>query len=85
MSQLEPSTTIRLFKNIRLNNKYHDTIYFSSLANQNSFFSNPTFILTNQSYQRVSIGKLRINLSYEQVSNCNYLSFQNSAFSDKWI
>ena len=85
MSQLEPSTTIRLFSGIRLNNKYHDTIYFSSLSNQNSFFSNPTFILTNQSYQRVSIGKLRINLSYEQVSNCNYLSFQNSAFSDKWI
>lgn len=85
MSQLEPSTTIRLFKNIRLNNKYHDTIYFSSLSNQNSFFSNPTFILTNQSYQRVSIGKLRINLSYEQVSTCNYLSFQNSGFSNKWI
>lgn len=85
MSQLEPSTTIRLFSGIRLNNKYHDTIYFSSLANQKSFFSYPTFTLTNQSYQRVSVGKLRINLSYEQVSTCNYLSFQNSAFSDKWI
>ena len=85
MSQLEPSTTIRLFSGIRLNNKYHDTIYFSSIENQNSYFSQPEFTLTNQSYQRVSVGKLRINLSYEQVSTCNYLSFQNSAFSNKWI
>ena len=39
---IEPNTTIRVLHDVPLDNTYNDTIYFSSLSAQLSFFNSKT-------------------------------------------
>lgn len=81
MAQIFPSSIIRLYKNIPLNISYEHSIYFSSVEEQTSYFGNSNRIyetLQPHSYQRVSIGVIRINKPYKDVYDVNYMSFLNS-------
>lgn len=50
---IEPNTTIRVLHDVPLDNTYNDTIYFSSLSAQLSFFNSKTkFSLNDYTYQR---------------------------------
>lgn len=83
---IAPNTTIRLLKNVPLDNTYRNTIYFSSVANQTGYFSGKTkYAFTAQSYQRVQKGTLRIGRKADDLYDCNYLMFQNTAYGNKWF
>lgn len=87
---IEPNSTIRLLKEVPLDNTYTHTIYFGSQSAQYNFFSTayPQIVYNKQSYQRVNKGTLRIQASIDQVYNCNYLMFLNPIFSglqSKWF
>lgn len=57
---------------------YNQTVYLSSNSAQSSFFSNYHAIsFNNQSYQRVNRNTLRIATEEANITNCNYLSFNN--------
>lgn len=80
-----PDTTVKLLKNVPLNNTYQHTIYFSSLANQSAFFSGKQkFSLSNYSFVKTTQA-LRVGLSIGQLYDVNYMMFQNSAFNSKWF
>lgn len=83
---IAPNTTIRMLKDVPLDNTYRNTIYFAYVANQTSYFSEKTkYTFAAQSYQRVQKGTLRIGRKADDLYDCNYLMFQNTAYGNKWF
>ena len=83
---IAPDTTIRILKNVPLDATYEHTLYWSTLTSQRDYFIGKTkYLFQNQSYQRVNKGRLRIERKAEDLYDCNYLMFQNSAFGNKWF
>ena len=83
---IEPSTNIRLLKDVPLDTTYNHTLYFSNLQSQaNYFMSKQKHNLANYSYQRKGRGVARVGIVADRLYDCNYMMFQNSAFSNKWF
>ena len=83
---IEPNTTIRLLRNIKIDNSYENTIYFSSKSAQYNYFVGKTkYVLDYNSYQRHSKGRMRIQLLADNIYDCNYMMFQNSSYNNKWF
>lgn len=73
--------------NVPLENDYRHTIYFASKADQTSYFSSKVLSkhkYTDFSYQRKE-GYIRIPAQFDDVIGCNYVMYQNTAYSDKWF
>lgn len=87
MSIIIPDSDIKLLANVPLDNTYEHTIYFANSNEQYNYFNSKVALsLTNQSYQRVNKGTLRVSGEAESYYNCNYLMFRNSGFSNsKWF
>lgn len=84
---IQPDTYIRLIKNCPLDRTYDHTIYFESEDEQIAYFKNTLqgITFTKQSYQRYAEGVLHIQAKAEDLYDCNYLMFQNSAFGTKYF
>lgn len=83
---IEPSSTIKFLANCPLCPDYENTIYFSREVDQQNYFAGlAKYTLSNQSYVRRGTGRIMVELSVEELYNCNYLMFQNTAFSLKWF
>ena len=83
---IQPDTQIRILKNVPLDPTYDHTIWFLDEAHQVEFFSSKTkYTLNDQTYQRVQRGYMRVEVRAENLYDCNYLMFQNSAFGNKWF
>lgn len=83
---INPNSTIKILQNVPLDNTYEHTIYFASNSAQSSYFNGLTkYTFEAQSYQRVKRGYIRVATNAENLYNCNYLMFQNSAFGSKWF
>lgn len=83
---IEPNTTIKILKNVPLDPSYDHTIYFATATAQSTYFSSKTkYTLDRQSYQRVQRGFMRVSVLAENLYDCNYIMFQNSAFGTKWF
>ncbi len=80
---ISPSSTIKVFSGVPIASDYTDTIYFSSKDQQEAYFNNYTkYTFSNQSYTRVNNGVVRVNQTAENLFDCNYMAFVNSAFGD---
>lgn len=83
---IPPDTTIRILRNVPLDPTYDHTIYFPNLTTQVTYFINKSkYTLTNQTYQRVQRGYIRVAINAENLFDCNYIMFQNTAFGNKWF
>lgn len=84
---IEPNTKIRLIKNCPLDKNYENTIYFTTLEQQITYFTSTLqgLLFDRNTYQRVNKGTLRIAINAEAIYNYNYLAFQNYAFGDRWF
>lgn len=83
MAQVFPDSEIQLYRNVPLNVNYNHTIYFPSRTEQNTYFTStilPVYTLNPHSYQRVSSGKIRVNLPYKYCCTINYMRFKNSGY-----
>lgn len=83
-----PNSTIKIMKNVPLDNTYNHTVKFANLSAQTTYFSSNTVVkytLTKQTYQRVGKGKMRVEISADNLYDCNYLAFQNTAYGTKWF
>lgn len=47
--------------------------------------SKSKYSLAKNTYQRVQRGYMRVNITAENLYNCNYLMFQNLSFGNKWF
>lgn len=86
--EILPTSNIYLYKGVPWDNTYEHTMYFANRNEQNTYFtSNYTaengkvIMFTNQMYQRVRRGYLRIKQSYNYIANFNYLRFQNRGYN----
>ena len=82
-----PDTIIKIYSGIPLDNSYENTLWFENISAQNSYFHGglSKYTLAENSYQRVGRGKMRVGIQAENLYDCNYLAFQNSAFGNKWF
>ena len=85
--EIRPTTIVKLFSGVPLDNTYTDTLYFTSKTAQSSYFAGltPVKTFTSQMYQRVNKGQFEANCKADDIYNCNYMAFQNSGFGDKWF
>lgn len=83
---IEPNSTILICKGVHLDNTYTNTILFDSASAQASYFASVTkYKLDRQSYQRVEKGRMRVEVTSENLYDCNYIAFRNTNFGDKWF
>ena len=86
---IRPDSNIKIYSGVPLDNSYENTLWFDSISDQNSYFHGNYNILkhtlTSQSYQRVVKGTMRVQISAEDLYDCNYLAFQNEGFGYKWF
>lgn len=83
---IEPNTTLYILKDIPLDTSYDHTIYFGSKEAQATYFmSKQKYPLTQYTYQRVNRGKVRVGIQADNLYDCNYIMFQNTAFGNKWF
>lgn len=83
---IQPSTNIRLLKDVNIDNTYEHTIYFADETAQRSYFISKTkHNLTAQTFQRTGRDTARLQLPIGDVYDCSYMMFQNTSFSSKWF
>lgn len=70
---------------VPLENDYKNTLYFTSKDAQHSYFASKIVkSYEDFSYQRKD-QKIRIPEAYDTIYNCNYVMYQNTAYSNKWF
>lgn len=81
-----PNTNIYILKDIPLDLTYEHTIYCSTKNSQVAYFSSKAkYKFSEQSYQVVNRGVIRVEVNAENLYDCNYIMFQNSAYGSKWF
>ena len=90
MADISPNSVIKVLSNVPLDPTYEHTIYFASKTDQLNYFdpltnSKVKYSFQNNTYQRVNSGVLRIARCADDLYDCNYLMFQNTAFGNKWF
>lgn len=83
---IAPTTNIRLLSGVPLDSHYENTLYFSRLSDQVSYFAGKTkYNLIEQTFNRVTNGVSRVALPVNSLYDCNYMMFQNTGFGNKWF
>lgn len=81
-----PNSTIVLCKNLKIDNSYSDTIYFSSASAQAAYFKSKAIAtIDNNTYVRKGLGKVRVGIPIASLYKCNYMMFRNQSFENKWF
>lgn len=81
-----PDTLIYLIKNIRLDPTYQNTIYFADAAAQQRYFQSKAYVtLDRHTYQRKTMGRIRIGMPIGSVYGTSYMMFKNTSFENKWF
>lgn len=83
---INPNSNIRLLHNVPLDNTYDHTLWFDSKQVQSNYFIGLTKKnFTEQSYLRVHNGVARLDVKADDIYDCNYMMFQNTAYGNKWF
>lgn len=86
MSYIVPNSTLQLFKGINLDNRYMDTVYFASVAAQDSAFSSKVFKqFNNLSYKRYTETSIKIEAQANDLLGVTYMRFKNNRTGDMWF
>ena len=86
MAGVAPNGNIWLLRGVPIDAAHTKTYRPKSAADQFTAFSGYTkYTLTEQTYIRHSINSIRVEYSADNVIDCNYMIFQNSAFSNKYF
>lgn len=83
---ISPNTTIRLLHDVPLEPSYDHTIYFDSESKQaNYFISKQKRAFTKNTYQRHTRNTMKVGVLADDIFDCNYMMFQNTAYGNKWF
>lgn len=88
---IAPNTTIVLLRGVPLDNTYTDTIWFNYPESQYNHFYGidrdryNRRVFTENSYQRIGRGKIRLQVSADDIYNYNYLMYRNTNYNNKWF
>lgn len=85
MPYIAPNTKLYILKGVPLDNTYEHTVYYANSTTQlNAFLAYKKYELEKLSYQRTGAGLMRVQLTYEQMYDCNYMIFKNTSYGNKW-
>lgn len=80
-----PNSLIHVLQFVPLDNTYKNTIYFTTKSEQaNYFLKRVKKTFSNYTYQRID-NFIRVEAKADVLYTCNYLMFQNTAYSNKWF
>lgn len=86
MGVITPNSTMYLL-NVNIDESQANQLYFTSAAAQATFFQSASVAgLSPASYvyiQKDSV--IRVDKNADELYNCNYLMYQNTAFGNKWF
>lgn len=85
---IAPNSTVKLLKNVPLDNTYEHTVYFDTKAHQHTWFEGylkTGMTFSKQYYQRHSRDYIKLETLADNVYDCNYLMFQNTSYGTKWF
>lgn len=86
MAYVVPNTNIRLLRGVPLSKDHDNSILFDSLTAQTNYFISKTaYSFSACSYQRERPAVSINGLSAEAAITCNYMMYQNAAYSNKWF
>lgn len=81
-----PDSQVYMLSGVPLSTQQKHSIYFSDKQTQaNYFMSKAKKHFNNVTYNRVNKGKCRLQATPDALYDCNYMMFQNSAFSTRWF
>ena len=92
MAYIQPDTTLQ-FLNVPFDPEYENTMYWSSLNEQNTYMESKVLLtIGNNSYQRKTKGVIRVGITpvvegqtISTISNANYIRFKNTRYENKWF
>lgn len=95
---IAPQTVVKLLSGVKLSPDKSQTAYFSSKTAQTAYFTSKTisdrtlgtlgafsFTLDSLQFRREGESEIVVNIPSALLYDCNYLMFQNAAFSSKWF
>lgn len=81
---IAPDSDVYLLEGVPLDPTYEHTVMWTDAsAQENWFVTHSAHTLTGVSYQRHSKGTIKLQKPIEEVINCNYMAFRNTAFENK--
>lgn len=83
---IEPNSDIIILKNIPLDNTYDHTIYFETKTAQHDwFYLYRKFEFNKYSYQRLNRKYIKVEKKADDLYDCNYMMYRNTAYGNKWF
>ena len=85
---IAPNSTVKLLRNVPLDPTYDHTIFFETKTQQYNWFNaylKTGMTFERQYYQRHSREYIKLEVLADNIYDCNYLMFKNTAFSNKWF
>lgn len=89
--EITPNSIIYLYTGIPLDPSYNNTLWFETLHDQETYFgigitgSFVKGVWNRQYYTRVNRGQIKLKVCADEIYDCNYLSFKNTNYGDKWF
>ena len=85
---IQPDSDVILLRNIPLDLSQEHSICFDDAGQQERYFKGEgraKFTLTTYSYQRHSLGVIKVEKCADDLYDVNYMMFRNTAFGNKWF
>ena len=83
---IEPNTIVHVLRDIPIGKSYDNTIYWNNKNDQYTYFYNQRkYTYDHQTYQRAERGYIRVRENVNNLYDCNYLMYQNTAYINKWF
>lgn len=83
---ITPNSTVLVLRGVNIDRDYNHTVRFLNRNTQYDVLSAKTkYTFTPQTYQRTNRGTIRVQRIADDLFDCNYLMFQNSAYGSKWF
>ena len=80
---MTPITSVKILNNVPLDNTYKDTLNFSDVSSQLSYFTGKVkFSFTNLSPVKLQ-NTIRLPITADKLYDCNYIMWQNANFGVK--
>lgn len=85
---IQPDSTVWLLNRCPIEPTYENSVFFTNPQTQAEEFEQYARVsdqLTNYSYVRKRRNVIRVQKRMQDVIDCNYMMFKNSAFENKWF
>lgn len=86
MAYITPNSDVYILKGVSLDSDYNHTLHNTSLTAQyNELIQYRKYTLNAQSYQRYGRERIRVAILADNLYDCNYMMFRNTAYGNKWF